>query len=232
MRLLVVEDSPKMSSLLRRGLTEEGYAVDIAPTGEDGVWLATETAFDAIILDVALPDMDGFEVCRRLRGAGRWSPLLMLTARDAIADRVRGLDAGADDYLVKPFAFEELFARIRSLVRRGPRARPAVLEVGDLVLDPAAHEVRRRHRLIDLTPKEFALLQYLMAHRDEALTRSRLLEHVWDFAFDGDPHIVDVYIGYLRDKIDRPFDRRAIQTVRGIGYRLHDDQAGIDAAPA
>ena len=144
MRLLVVEDSPKMSSLLRRGLTEEGYAVDIAPTGEDGVWLATETAFDAIILDVALPDMDGFEVCRRLRGAGRWSPLLMLTARDAIADRVRGLDAGADDYLVKPFAFEELFARIRSLVRRGPRARPAVLEVGDLVLDPAAHEVRRR----------------------------------------------------------------------------------------
>jgi two-component system OmpR family response regulator len=232
MRLLVVEDSPKMANLLRRGLTEEGYAVDVAPTGEDGVWLATETAFDAIVLDVALPDMDGFEVCRRLRGADRWSPLLMLTARDAVADRVRGLDAGADDYLVKPFAFEELFARLRSLVRRGPRVRPAVLEVGDLVLDPAAHEVRRRDRVIDLTPKEFALLQYLMAHPDEALTRARLLEHVWDFAFDGDPHIVDVYIGYLRDKIDRPFDRRGIQTVRGVGYRLRDDRAGVGADPA
>jgi two-component system, OmpR family, response regulator len=232
MRLLVVEDSPKMANLLRRGLSEEGYAVDLAPTGEDGVWLATETAFDAIVLDIALPDMDGFEVCRRLRRADRWSPLLMLTARDAVADRVRGLDAGADDYLVKPFAFEELFARLRSLVRRGPRARPAVLEVGDLVLDPAAHEVRRRDRAIDLTPKEFALLQYLMAHPDEALTRARLLEHVWDFAFDGDPHIVDVYIGYLRDKIDRPFDRRAIQTVRGVGYRLRDDRASGRADPA
>jgi two-component system, OmpR family, response regulator len=232
MRLLVVEDSPKMANLLRRGLTEEGYAVDIALTGEDGVWLATETAFDAIVLDVALPDVDGFEVCRRLRGAGRWSPLLMLTARDAVADRVRGLDAGADDYLVKPFAFEELFARLRSLVRRGPRVRPAVLEVGDLILDPAAHEVRRGDRVIDLTPKEFALLQYLMSHPDEALTRARLLEHVWDFAFDGDPHVVDVYIGYLRDKIDRPFDRRAIQTVRGVGYRLRDDRASARAHPA
>jgi two-component system OmpR family response regulator len=229
MRLLVVEDSPKMASLLRRGLTEEGYAVDLAANGEDGVWLATETEFDAIVLDIALPDIDGFEVCRRLRSADRWSPLLMLTARDAVADRVTGLDAGADDYLVKPFAFEELFARLRSLVRRGPHERPAVLRAGDLTLDPAAHTVRRGAREVSLTPKEFVLLRYLMEHPDEALTRGRLVEHVWDFAFDGDPNIVDVYIGYLRDKVDRPFGRRSIQTVRGIGYRLLSDWVDADA---
>jgi two-component system OmpR family response regulator len=220
MRLLVVEDSAKMADLLRRGLTEEGYAVDVARTGEDGVWLATETVFDAIVLDIGLPDIDGFEVCRRLREAERWPPLLMLTARDDIADRVIGLDAGADDYLTKPFAFEELFARIRSLVRRGPRDRAPVVEVGDLALDPAAHTVQRGAAPIELTAKEFALLHYFMDHPGEALTRSRLLEHVWDFAFDGDPNVVDVYVGYLRDKIDRPFGRQSLETVRGVGYRL------------
>ena len=230
MRLLVVEDSSKMASLLRRGLTEEGYAVDVVTNGVDAVWLATEESFDAIVLDVVLPDIDGFEVCRRLRRAGRWAPLVMLTARDDVSDRVKGLDAGADDYLTKPFAFEELFARLRSLVRRGPHERSPVLEVGDLALDPAEHSLRRGNEPIRLTPREFALLQFFMQHAGEALTRSRLLEHVWDFAFDGDPNIVDVYIGYLRDKIDRPFGRASIVTVRGIGYRLENEF--VDGPPA
>ena len=219
-----------MASLLRRGLTEEGYVVDVVSNGVDAVWLATEESFDAIVLDVVLPDIDGFEVCHRLRRAGRWAPLVMLTARDDVSDRVRGLDAGADDYLTKPFAFEELFARVRSLVRRGPHERSPVLEVGDLALDPAEHSVRRGSEPIRLTPKEFALLQFFMQHVGEALTRSRLLEHVWDFAFDGDPNIVDVYIGYLRDKIDRPFGRGSIATVRGVGYRLENES--VDAPPA
>ena len=230
MRVLVVEDSPKMASLLRRGLTEEGYAVDVVSNGVDAVWLATEQSFDAIVLDVVLPDIDGFEVCRRLRRSARWAPLLMLTARDDVADRVRGLDAGADDYLTKPFAFEELFARVRSLVRRGPRERSPILEIGDLVLDPAEHSVRRGSEPLNLTPKEFALLQYFMRHPGEALARPRLLEHVWDFAFDGDPNIVDVYVGYLRDKIDRPFGRASIETIRGVGYRLRNESS--DAHPA
>ena len=230
MRILVIEDSQKMASLLRRGLTEEGYAVDIALNGVDGVWLATEESFDAIVLDVVLPDIDGFEVCRRLRRAGRWAPLVMLTARDDVSDRVRGLDAGADDYLTKPFAFEELFARVRSLVRRGPHERSPVLEIGDLMLDPAEHSVRRGSEPVRLTPREFALLHYFMQHPREALTRARLLEHVWDFAFDGDPNIVDVYVGYLRDKIDRPFGRASIETVRGVGYRLQNES--VDARTA
>ena len=223
MRLLVVEDSAKMASLLRRGLTEEGYAVDVVSTGTDAVWLATEQVFDAIVLDVVLPDIDGFAVTERLRRADRWPPLLLLTARDGVADRVRGLDAGADDYLVKPFAFEELFARIRSLVRRGPRERPALIRVGDLALDPAAHAVYRGDAELHLTAKEFALLHYFMDHAGEALTRTRLLEHVWDFAFDGDPNIVDVYVGYLREKVDRPFGRFSIQTIRGVGYRIRNE---------
>jgi two-component system OmpR family response regulator len=220
MLLLIVEDSVRMASLLRRGLLEEGYAVEVATTGIDAVWRATETTFDAIVLDVLLPDIDGFEVCRRLRLAERWAPIVMLTARDDVADRVRGLDSGADDYLTKPFAFEELHARLRSLVRRGPAERPAVIRVDDLELDPAAHAIRRGDVPIQLTKKEFALLQYLMAHPGEALSRQRLLEHVWDFAFDGDPNVVDVYVGYVRAKIDRPFGRQSIETVRGIGYRL------------
>ncbi len=230
MRLLVVEDSLKMASLLRRGLTEEGYAVDVAPNGIDAVWLATEQTFDAIVLDIVLPDIDGFEVCRRLRTAGRWAPLLMLTARDDVSDRVRGLDAGADDYLTKPFAFDELFARVRALVRRGPHERLPVLVVGDLALDPADHSVRRGGDTVRATPKEFALLQYFMEHPGEALTRQRLLEHVWDFAFDGDPNIVDVYVGYLRDKIDRPFGRASLQTVRGVGYLLQNEVADAPSA--
>ena len=230
MRLLVAEDSPKMASLLRRGLTEEGYAVDVVSNGVDAVWLASEETFDAIVLDVVLPDIDGFEVCRRLRRTGRWAPLIMLTARDDVSDRVRGLDSGADDYLTKPFAFEELFARLRSLVRRGPQERSPVLEVGDLLLDPAEHSVHRGGAPINLTPKEYALLHYFMRHPGEALTRARLLEHVWDFAFDGDPNIVDVYIGYLRDKVDRPFGVASLETVRGVGYRLRGE--GGNAPPA
>jgi two-component system, OmpR family, response regulator len=230
MRILVVEDTAKMADLLRRGLAEEGYAVDVAHNGIDGVWLATEQTFDAIVLDVVLPDIDGVEVCRRLREADRWAPLLMLTARDSVSDRVRGLDSGADDYLAKPFAFEELLARVRSLIRRGPHERPSVLRVGDLALDPAEHTVYRGTTKIELTPKEFALLHYLMQHPRDALTRARLLEHVWDFAFDGDPNVVDVYIGYLRDKIDRPFRRASIETIRGVGYRLRDEATDAPSA--
>jgi two-component system OmpR family response regulator len=230
MRLLVIEDSPKMAKILRRGLIEEGYAVDMASTGVDGVWLATEISFDAIVLDVMLPDIDGFEVCRQLRNAGCWAPILMLTARDDVSDRVRGLDGGADDYLTKPFDFAELFARLRSLVRRSPGGRPTILKIGDLALDPADHSVRRGSHAVNLTRKEFALLHYFMQHPGEALTRSRLLEHVWDFAFDGDPNIVDVYVGYLRDKIDRPFGRNSLETVRGVGYLLRSEHTNANSA--
>jgi two-component system OmpR family response regulator len=220
MRLLVVEDEVKMAGLLKRALEEEGYAVDVAGCGEDALWFGTENPYDAIVLDVMLPDLDGFEVSRRLREAGRWSPVLMLTARDAVADRVAGLDAGADDYLTKPFSFAELLARLRALVRRGVAERPPVLRVGDLSLDPARRTVMRDGASIDLTAREFALLEYLMRHVGEVLTRSQLIEHVWDFAYDGDSNVVDVYIRYLRNKVDRPFGRDSIRTVRGAGYRL------------
>jgi len=220
MRLLVVEDESKMADLLRRGLQEDGFAVDLAANGEDGSWMGTENDYDVILLDVMLPDIDGFEVCRRLRAAGRWAPILMLTARDGVQDRVAGLDAGADDYLTKPFSFDELLARVRALLRRGPSERPPVLSVGDLVLDPATRRVSRGDNEIDLTPKEFALLDLFLRNAGEALSRARILEHVWDFAYDGDSNVVDVYIRYLREKIDRPFGRRSIETVRGVGYRL------------
>ncbi len=226
MRILVIEDERPMAALLERGLKEEGHAVDLAANGEDGVWLATENPYDAILLDVLLPDFDGFEACRRIREAGRWAPVLMLTARDAVSDRVRGLDAGADDYLTKPFAYPELLARLRALIRRGAQRRPATISVGDLSLDPAARLVRRGDRPVHLTPKEFALLEYFMRHPGEVLTRTRILEHVWDFAFDGDSNVVEVYVRYLREKIDRPFRRRSLETVRGAGYRLRDEAAG------
>ena len=223
MRILVIEDEPKMAALLRRGLTEEGYAVDVVRSGTDGIWAATENPYDAIVLDVMLPDIDGFEVCRRLRNADRWAPVVMLTARDAVRDRVAGLDAGADDYLTKPFSFGELFARLRALLRRGAAERPPVLRVGDLTLDPAEHRVARGDIEVRLTAKEFALLEYLMRRAGEVLSRTRLIEHVWDFGYDGDSNVVDVYVRYLRDKVDRPFGRSSIETIRGSGYRLRTD---------
>jgi two-component system OmpR family response regulator len=223
MRVLVAEDDLKMAGLLKRGLEEEGYAVDVARTGEDALWAGTENEYDAILLDVMLPEPDGFEVCRLLRAANRWAPVLMLTARDAVSDRVIGLDAGADDYLTKPFSFSELLARMRALVRRGPSERPTVLTVGDLTLDPAARRVRRGGTTIDLTPKEFALMELFLRHPGEVLTRTRIIEHVWDFAYDGDSNVVDVYVRYLRQKVDLPFGRRSIETVRGTGYRLREE---------
>ena len=220
MRVLIVEDEVKMAGLLRRALEEEGYAVDVAANGADGVWLGTENEYDAVLLDLMLPDVDGFDVCRKLREAGRWSPVLMPTARDAVADRVAGLDAGADDYLTKPFSVAELLARLRALIRRGAIERPAVLRAGDLTLDPTTRSVKRDGTEIDLTAKEFALLEFLMRHQGEVLSRSRLIEHVWDFAYEGDSNVVDVYVRYLRNKIDRPFKRDSIETVRGSGYRF------------
>jgi two-component system OmpR family response regulator len=222
MRVLVVEDEVKMASLLRRGLEREGYAVDVAGNGVDAIWLATENDYDAIVLDVRIPPPDGFEVCRTLRARERWAPVLLLTARDAVEDRVAGLDAGADDYLPKPFSFAELAARLRALVRRAAQERPTVLQVGGLRLDPARHSVTRDDVEVSLSPKEFALLEMLMRKPGQVLTRTELLEHVWDFAYDGTSNVIDVYIRYLRGKIDRPFGCDSIETVRGIGYRLVD----------
>jgi len=220
MRVLVVEDETKLRELLRRGLGEEGYTADVADRGEEALWMAHAVSYDAIVLDVMLPGADGFEVCRRLRGNGVWAPVLMLTARDEIDDRVNGLDAGADDYLTKPFAFEELLARLRALSRRAPVERPSVIEVGDLRLDPAAHRAWRGEQELDLTAKEFALLELFMRRPGMTLSRTQLLDGAWDIAFESRSNVVDVYVRYLRDKIDRPFGRSTIQTVRGVGYRL------------
>jgi two-component system OmpR family response regulator len=220
MRVLVVEDEPKIAALLRRGLSEEGHPTDVAGRGEDALWMAEAHAYDVIVLDVMLPGIDGFETCRRLRAADVWTPVLMLTARNAIEDRVAGLDVGADDYLAKPFSFDELLARLRALQRRGAVERPSVVEVGSLSLDPASRELRRDGTLIPLSAKEFALLEALMRHAGEVLSRYQLLERAWDRAYDNRSNVVDVYISYLRDKIDRPFGTRTIETVRGVGYRL------------
>ncbi|MGZ4154543.1 MAG: response regulator transcription factor [Actinomycetota bacterium] len=222
MRVLVVEDHPEMAGMLDARLREDGFAVDVVGSGEDAVAMALEVDYDVIVLDVLLPGIDGFEACRRMRAEGRWAPVLLLTARDAVRDRVAGLDAGADDYLTKPFSFAELSARLRALVRRGPGERPVVLAVGDLTLDPATREVRRGDAEIHLTPKEFALLEFFMRHPGEVLSRTRLIEHVWDFAFESDSNLVDVFVRLLRDKIDRPFGARSIVTVRGAGYRLRE----------
>ncbi len=222
MRVLVVEDQLKMASLIRRGLVEEGHAADVAATGEDALWLAEAHPYDAIVLDVMLPGLTGFETCRRLRNAGVWSPVLMLTARDAVEDRVAGLDAGADDYLTKPFSFAELLARLRALGRRGEVERPAALEVGDLRLDPATRQAWRGGEEIGLSPKEFALLETFMRRPGQVLTRLQLLEHAWDFAYENRSNVVDVYVRYLREKIDRPFGRSSLETVRGVGYRLQE----------
>lgn len=220
MRILIVEDEPKLARLLHRGLSAQGLAVDVVDCGEDAVWRAAATAYEVIILDVMLPDIDGFATCRRLREDGIRTPVLMLTALDRVADRIRGLDSGADDYLPKPFSFGELFARLRALARRTGSDREPVLQVGELRLDPASHRVSREGVAVDLTPKEFALLEALMRRPGEVLSRYALLESAWDEAYENRSNVIDVYVGYLRDKVDRPFGTTSIETVRGVGYRL------------
>jgi two-component system OmpR family response regulator len=221
--VLIVEDEVKLAALLERGLEEEAYAADVAATGEDALWMARATDYDAIVLDLMLPGVDGIEVCRQLRAAGVWSPVLMLTARDGIEDRIGGLDAGADDYLTKPFAFAELLARLRAVARRGPVERAAVLEVGDLRLDPATRSVRRGDAEVELSAKEFALLETFMRRPGRVLSRYELLEHAWDYEYERRSNVVDVYVRYLREKIDRPYGRKSLETVRGVGYRLRSD---------
>ena len=223
MRVLIVEDELRMAALIHRGLLKEGLSPDVAGTGEDAIWMAQAVEYDAIVLDVMLPGISGFETCRKLRNNGVWAPVLMLTARDSVEDRVAGLDTGADDYLVKPFAFAELLARLRALARRGELERPAVLEVGDLRLDPATREVTRGGNEIRLSAKEFALLETFMRRPGEVLSRLHLLEHAWDFAYDNRSNVVDVYVRHLRLKIDEPFGRCSLETVRGAGYRLRAD---------
>jgi two-component system, OmpR family, response regulator len=223
MRVLVVEDEAKLAELLARGLREEGYAADVSGSGEDALWMAKAAAYDAIVLDVMLPGIDGFATCQRLREGGVWTPVLILTARDDVDDRITGLDTGADDYLVKPFAFAELLARLRALSRRAATERPAELAVDDLRLDPALHRAWRGETELDLSAKEFALLEVFMRRPGQALSRGQLLEGAWDMTFERRSNIVDVYVRYLREKIDRPFGRRSLETVRQVGYRLRGD---------
>ncbi|MEJ3656337.1 response regulator transcription factor [Actinomycetes bacterium KLBMP 9759] len=220
MRVLLVEDEKRLTDLLRNGLSGEGFAVDVAHDGTDGLWMATENAYDVIVLDVMLPRMNGYTVCARLRAADVWTPILMLTAKDGVHDEAEALDTGADDYLSKPFSYVVLLARLRALVRRGGPARPVSLVVGDLTLDPAGLRCRRGETDIPLTPKEFAVLHGLARRPGEVVSKAELLAQAWDFAFEGDPNIVEVYISALRRKIDAPFDRRSLVTVRGAGYRL------------
>jgi two-component system, OmpR family, response regulator len=222
-RVLVVEDDARMAAAIRRGLRYEGMVVDIAAGGEEALRLVGATDYDAVLLDVMLPDLDGFETCRRLRAQGAWLPVIMLTARDAVEDRVRGLDGGADDYLTKPFSLAELLARIRALARRGPVERPAVLEVGDLRLDPATREVWRGDRQIELSAREFALFETFMRRPGQVLTQLQLLESAWDLGYEMRSNVVEVYVRYLREKIDRPFGVASLETVRGVGYRLRKD---------
>jgi two-component system OmpR family response regulator len=216
MRVLVVEDEPKLLRLLERGFETQGYSVDSASNGTDAIWLASEWDYDAVVLDIQMPGPDGIQVARELRERGRWAPILFLTVRDDIADRVEGLDAGGDDYLTKPFAFDELFARVRALIRRNPPPRPVVLESGDLSLDPGAHIAMKGNARLSLSPKQFSLLEFLMRNQNEAVTRDEILDHVWDFAYERVSNVVDVYVGYLRSKIGHS----RIETVRGVGYRL------------
>jgi two-component system, OmpR family, response regulator len=226
MRLLIVEDEAKMAGLLRRGLEREGMAVDLADEGKQALWRAQSVEYDAIVLDLMLPGIDGLEVCRRLREAGVWSPILMLTARDAVRDRVAGLDRGADDYLTKPFSFAELLARLRALVRRGRPERPAELRVGGLRLSPASRQAWRGGAEIALSAKEFAVLETFMRHPGEVLSRFQLLEHAWDYEYENRSNVVDAYVRLLREKVDRPFGVESIETVRGAGYRLRADGGG------
>jgi two-component system OmpR family response regulator len=225
MRILIVEDEEKLARLTARALREGGLAVDLASRGEDALWMARSTPYDAIVLDVGLPGIDGFEVCRRLREDGVWAPVLMLTARDAVPDRIAGLDGGADDYMVKPFAPTEVLARLRALVRRGAPERPPVLEVGGLRLDPARRRVERDGVDISLSPTEFAMLETFMRNPGVVLSRLDLLDHIWDHAYENRSNIVDVYVRYLREKIDLPFGTDSIEAVRGVGYRLRAPEA-------
>ena len=223
MRLLVVDDDKRLASALKRGLEGEGFAVDVAFDGEEGLWQAREHAYDAVVLDVMLPAMSGLAVCARLREAGDWVPILMLTARGAPSDEAKALDTGADDFLAKPFSYVVLLARLRALLRRGRVERPTTLQAGDLVLDPAEHRVVRGEAVVELTPRQFSLLEFLLRRAGQVLSKQEILAHVWDFAFDGDPNIVEVYVGQLRRRIDVPFGRASLRTVRGVGYRLDPD---------
>jgi two-component system OmpR family response regulator len=219
-RILLVEDEEHLAAAVARGLREEGFAVDVVTSGTDGLWHARERSYDLILLDILLPGTNGFQFCATLRAEGNWVPILMLTAKDGELDEAEALDTGADDFLTKPFSFVVLLARIRALLRRGRRERPAVLAAGDLTLDPAEHRCRRGDVEVELTPREFALLEYLMRFAGEAVAKREILEHIWGEDFEGDPNIVEVYVGYLRRKIDLAFDRSSIETIRGVGYRL------------
>ena len=225
MRILVVEDDKHVARAVKRGLEAEGYAVDVAFDGSEGLWLAFENTYDAMVLDIMLPGISGYELCSKLREARDWTPILMLTAKDAEEDEARALDTGADDFLAKPFSYMVLLARLRALLRRGQRERPSMLTAGDLRLDPAEHRVWRGDAAVDLTPRQFALLEFLMRRAGEVLSKREILGHVWDFAFEGDPNIVEVYVGQLRQRVDRPFGRASLQTVRHVGYRL-DPEGG------
>jgi two-component system OmpR family response regulator len=222
-RVLIVEDDKRMAAAIRRGLQAEGIVADLAATGEDALWMAGASEFDAVVLDVMLPGIDGFETCRHLRDDGVWAPIIMLTARDSVEDRVKGLDQGADDYLVKPFSLAELLARLRALARRGPVERPPVIQVGDLRLDPATQQTWRGDDEIVLSPKEFALMETFMRRPGEVLSRYQLLEHAWDYDYENRSNVVEVYVRYLREKVDRPFGVKSLETVRGAGYRLRRD---------
>jgi len=223
MRVLVVDDEVRLAEGLKRGLEAEGFAVDVAHNGVDGLWLARENDYAVVLLDIMLPGMSGYAVCRTLREEENWTPVIMLTAKGGEWDQVEGLDTGADDYLTKPFSFAVLLARLRALIRRGAAPRPVVLAVGDLTLDPVSRDVSRGGVRIDLTTREFAVLAFLMRHAGEVVSKAQIIEGVWDFSFDGDPNIVEVYIGHLRSKVDRPFGRSSIRTVRGAGYRIDAD---------
>lgn len=220
MRILVVEDEVRLASGLKAGFEAEGFAVDVAHTGTDGLWLGRENSYDVIVLDIMLPGMNGYKVCEALRHHEVWSPILMLTAKDGDWDQIEALDTGADDYLTKPFSFDVLLARVRALIRRGRGARPATLTAGDLTLDPSTRAVHRGGAPIELTSREFAVLEYLLRRKGEVVSKTDILGNVWDFDFDGDPNIVEVYVRHLRNKVDRPFERGAIETIRGAGYRL------------
>jgi two-component system, OmpR family, response regulator len=223
MRVLVVEDEKRLAAGLKKGLEAEGFATDVALTGTDGLWLARENDYDAIVLDILLPGMNGYRVCAALREEGVWTPILMLTAKDGEFDEAEALDTGADDYVTKPFSFVVLLARLRALIRRGASERPALLEAGDLRFDPAARRTWLGDVPVDLTAREMALLEFLLRHKGVVVAKSEIVQHVWDYDFEGDPNIVEVYIGHLRNKLDRPFGRNAIETVRGVGYRLAED---------